>query len=121
LKAVKAGNFVGWPLITEANVKKYYPESTETPKGHLNQARKNVRSTKPKPFEELHSNQLRGRKNKDIYVKVYSVHDTVFTDQTGQFPTRSKGGNKHIMVMVHIDSSRILVEPIKNRKEAFRQ
>eukprot|EP00804_Cyclotella_cryptica_P028235 CCRYP_014585-RA/>CCRYP_014585-RA protein AED:0.40 eAED:0.48 QI:0/0/0/1/1/1/2/0/278 len=25
LKAIKAGNFVGWPLLTEANVKKYYP------------------------------------------------------------------------------------------------
>jgi hypothetical protein len=41
LKAIKAGNYVGWPLLTEANVKKYYPESTETPKGHLNQSRKN--------------------------------------------------------------------------------
>jgi hypothetical protein len=118
LKAIKAGNYVGWPLLTKTNVKKYYPESTETPTGHLNQSRKNVRSTKPKPLEEIHSNQLRGRKVKDIYVKVYDVRDTVFTDQTGQFPTRSKAGNKYIMVMVDIDSSGILVEPIKNRKDA---
>ena len=40
IKAIKAGNFVGWPLLTEANVKKYYPDTTETPKGHLNQTRK---------------------------------------------------------------------------------
>ena len=33
LKAVKAGNYVGWPLLTEHNVKKYYPESIETAKG----------------------------------------------------------------------------------------
>ena len=118
LKAIKTGNFVGWPLLTEQNVKKYYPETTETAKGHLNQARKNVRSTKPKPLEELHSNQLRGRKVKDIFMKVYDVRETVFTDQTGQFPTRSKSGNKYIMVMVDIDSSGILVEPIKNRKDA---
>jgi hypothetical protein len=38
LKAIKAGNFVGWPLLTEQNVKKYYPKTTETPKGHLNQS-----------------------------------------------------------------------------------
>ena len=35
LKAVKAGNFVGWLLLTAQNASKYYPETTETPKGHL--------------------------------------------------------------------------------------
>ena len=118
LKAVKAGNFVGWPLLTEHNVKKYYPETTETPKGHLNQSRKNVRSTKAQPFEEVQTNQLRGRKVKDIYTKIYDVRETVYTDQTGQFPVRSQAGNKYIMVMVEIDSSGILVEPLKNRKDA---
>ena len=42
-KVVKAGKFVGWPLVTARNVKKYYPETNETPKVHLNQSRKNVR------------------------------------------------------------------------------
>ena len=109
IKAIRAGNYIGWPLLTEQNVKKYYPETTETPKGHLNQTRKNVRSTKPKPLEETHSNQLRGRKVKDIFVKVYDVRETVFTDQTGQFPTKSQSGNKYIMIMVNIDSSTIPV------------
>ena len=117
LKAIKAGNFVGWPLLTEANVKKYYPETAETPKGHLNQTRKNVRSTKAKPFEEVLSHQLRGKKEKDVYVKVYDVRETVFTDQTGKFPTRSQAGNKYLMVLVDIDSSGILVEPLKNRTD----
>ena len=36
LKAVKAGNFVRSPLLTAQNVIRYYPETTETPKGHLN-------------------------------------------------------------------------------------
>jgi len=35
-KAAKAGNFVGWPLLTEKNINKYYPETDETPKGHMN-------------------------------------------------------------------------------------
>ena len=48
LKAIKAGIFVGWPLLTVNNVAKYYPETVETPKGHMNQTRKNSRSTKPK-------------------------------------------------------------------------
>ena len=52
------------------------------------------------------------------YTKVYDVRNTVFPDQTGQFPTRSKRGNKYIMVMVEIDINSILVEPIKNRTDA---
>ncbi|KAL7474575.1 LOW QUALITY PROTEIN: hypothetical protein ACHAW6_000546 [Cyclotella cf. meneghiniana] len=47
-----------------------------------------------------------------------STIETVFTDQTVQFPMRSQSGNKYIMVMVEIDSSGILVEPIKNHKDA---
>ena len=46
VKAVKAGNFVGWPLLTTKNINKNYPKTDETPKEHMNQQRKNVRSTK---------------------------------------------------------------------------
>ena len=64
LKAVKAGNFIGYLLLTTANVKKYYPETNKTPKGHMNQARKNMRFTrsKPKPLETSTNNKLRGNK-----------------------------------------------------------
>jgi hypothetical protein len=41
----------------------------------------------------------------------------MFSDQTGQFPTRSQRGNKYIMVLVEIDSNAILVEPMKSRKD----
>jgi hypothetical protein len=45
------------------------------------------------------------------------VRETMFSNQTGQFPTRSQQGNKYIMVMVEIDSNVILVEPMKSRKD----
>ncbi len=48
LKAIKAGNYVGWPMLTERNVQKYYPKTIKTAKGHLNWTRKNVQSTKVK-------------------------------------------------------------------------
>ena len=122
IKAIKAGNYVGWPMLTERNVTKYYPETKETPKGHMNQTRKNVRSTKIKvkraPMKEADTRTMKGRKVKDVYTKVYDVRNTVLSDQTGQFPTRSQRGNKYIMVMVEIDSNAILVEPIKSRKDA---
>ena len=152
MKAVKAGNYVGWPLLTERNVRKYYPETVETPKGHKNQTRKNVRTTRDQPtswaqqqetmeqsadskpskfsatrgtrasaaqipFAEANTSQLRGKKLRDVYTKVYDVRETVFSDQTGAFPTRSQRGNKYIMVMVEIDSNAILVEPLKSRKD----
>jgi hypothetical protein len=116
IKAAQAGNFISWPLLTPKNIQKYYPDTTETPKGHLNQTSKNVRSIKPKPvpLEDFHSPHLRGRKAHNIFTKVYDVRDTVFTDQTGNFPQHSQSGNFYIMVLVEINSSAILVKPIKN-------
>ena len=123
LAAVEAGNYVGWPLLTARNVKKYYPETVEIPKGHMNQAGQNVRSTKPKgtPLEVCDTRRLRGKNERDIYTKVYNVRDTIYSDQLGQFPTRSLSGNKYIMVMVKIDSSGILVEPMAGGLENARE
>jgi hypothetical protein len=112
IKAIKAGNFIGWPLLTEKHVNKYYPETDETPKGHMNQTRKN----KSKPFETSNTSSLCGKKVQDVFVKTYDVRETIFSDQTGKFPTQSSHGHKYIMVMVEIDSNAILVEPMKSRK-----
>ena len=117
IKAIEAGNFQGWPLLTTKRVKKYYPETTETPKGHLNQVRQNIRSTKAKPFEEPDTTKLRGKKKKDVYLKVYDMKEKVYSDQTGRFPKTSMQGNKYIMVMVEVDSNVILVEPMKSRHD----
>ncbi len=120
MRAIRAGNYVGWPMLTEQNVSKYYPESDETLKGHMNQARKNVRSTKVKqaPLELAEYHKMRGKKVQDIYISTYEVRKTTFSNQTGQFPTGSKGGNKYITIMVKINSSAILIEPMKSRKDA---
>ncbi|KAL7474426.1 hypothetical protein ACHAW6_000400 [Cyclotella cf. meneghiniana] len=72
----------------------------------------------PPPFEDVHSKQLCGRIVQDIYTKTYHVWDTIFTDQMGQFSLCSQTGNKYIMVMVEINSSAILVKPVKNCTDA---
>ena len=100
LKAVKAGNYIGWPLLTIRNVNKYYPETTETPKGHMNQTQKIVHSTKAKPttweqpaqspFKEPNTLQLTGKKVRDVFTRVYDAPKTVFSDQTGWFPMHSQ-------------------------------
>ena len=35
LKAINAGNFATWPTITSNNVRRHFPESDETAKGHM--------------------------------------------------------------------------------------
>jgi hypothetical protein len=91
LKAIKAGNYVGWPMLNERNVQRYYPETIETAKGHLNQTRKNMGSTKAKtvPLETCDTSQLHGKKVQEVYTETYRVCKTMFSDQTGQFSTRS--------------------------------
>ena len=91
----------------------------------MTQTRKNVRSTKARPttweqpkqypLEEPNTSQLTGKKVHGVFTRVYDIRETVFSDQTGWFPTRSQRGNKYIMVIVKIDSNAILVEPINSR------
>jgi len=79
-----------------------------------------VCSTKTKtasPLETCDTSQVHGKKVRDVYTETYMVRETMFSDQTGQFPTRSQRGNKYIMVMVEINSNAILVEPMKSRKD----
>ena len=61
---------------------------------------------------------MKGKKVLDVYIKTYDVRETTFSDQTGQFLTRLRSGNKYIIIMVEIDSSTILVKPMKSRKDA---
>ncbi len=121
IKAIKAGDYIGWSMLIERNVnKEYYPETSETSKGHMNQTRKNERSTKAKqtPLQTCDTSQLHGKKVRDIYTTMYDARKTMFSDQTGQFLMRSQSSNKYIMVLVKIDSNAILVEPMKNCKHA---
>ena len=79
---------MGWLMLTERNVQKYYPETIETTKGHLNQTRKNVQSTKVEatPLETCNTSHLHGKKVRDVYTQTYMVRETMFSNQTGQFP-----------------------------------
>ncbi len=71
LKAIKVSNYVGWLMLNERNIQKYYPKTIETPKGHLNETRKILQSTKEKsvPLETCDISQLRGKKVQDIYTQ----------------------------------------------------
>ena len=125
IKAIRKGNYAGWPLLSVENVHKHYPETDETPMGRLNQSRTNVRSTNKKrvPLPKATASALAplvGKKKRDVYVKIVDTHDmknTIYSDQTGKFPLRARSGNCYIMVMVEIDSNYTFVQPMKNRSD----
>ena len=108
IKAIRNGNYAGWPLLSVKNVHKHYPETDETPMGRLNQSRANVRLTNKKrvPLPEATASALAplvGKKKRDVYMKIVDTHDiknTIYSDQTGKIPVRARSGNRYIMVMV---------------------
>ncbi len=94
LKAIAAGNFIGWPLLNMRNVKKYHPETTESQKGHMNQMRKNVRSKKV--FETSNTTPLKGKKFRDIGIHVYKCQRDNILGPVRQIPqTITKGIQIH--------------------------
>ncbi|KAL9183037.1 hypothetical protein ACHAXT_004824 [Thalassiosira profunda] len=72
----------------------------------------------PNPGKIGNPDPLKGVKKRDVAIHVYDARKTVFSDQTGKFPVRSQAGHCYDMVLVDIDSSAILIEPLKSRKDA---
>jgi hypothetical protein len=109
LKAIEAGFYASWPLLTAKAARKHFPESPETAKGHMRRVKSGVRSTKawveePEEIQraEAELQQLR-QKHQDIHVKVKEATKMVHTDLI--FPLTLSGGHKYIMVLIDIDSN----------------
>ena len=107
-QAVKAGHYISWPGLTADAVRKHFPESEETQKGHLKKQRQNVRSTKQKiRLDEINEDtaltQTLAKQN--LFVKVINAENTVYSDQTGRFPIQSSKGNRLLMVFYDVDAN----------------
>ncbi len=67
-------------------------------------------------------NQLLEKKN-DIFIHIYKLNEndrltgTLYANQTGDFPHVSSHGNRLIMLLHHVNSNSMWVEPLKNQKE----
>jgi ABC-type transporter MlaC component len=117
------GNFTTWPTLTAEHVNKYLEKSEATVKGHLNQTRKNVRSTKPKkrhnkqedaPDYEPHITE----RTNVVYAAIHTIDGHTYTDLTDRFRTTSSRGYKYILVLYDYDGKRVHAEPMKNRSDA---
>eukprot|EP00804_Cyclotella_cryptica_P017230 CCRYP_013154-RA/>CCRYP_013154-RA protein AED:0.40 eAED:0.40 QI:0/-1/0/1/-1/1/1/0/260 len=119
LKAVQAGNFIGWPLLTSIACRNTSQRQWRLPKGtSTNAARASGPPNRNQFLSKPSSLPNSSAANYAAYTLTSTIpRDTIFSDQTGQFPHRSSSGNHYLMVMVDIDFGAILVEPIKNRTD----
>ena len=125
-KAVKNGNYITWPgLPPETKLLRHLTTTINTAKGHLDQERKNLQSTKI-PYEETEtdsdkypSTPLSSKTYECIAcIEPFEAKEKSYMDLTGRFPEKSARGNQYLLVVYDYDSNAILVEPIVNRQKA---
>jgi len=123
--AIDAGHFTSWPELTSAQVRRYPPQSIAMVKGHLDQERANVRSTKltaekheittshpvPDPTPESLALEPAALKTHFLYADCQPATGQIYTDPTGRFLVPSVSGNSYILVVYDYDSNFIHAEP----------
>ena len=131
--ALQRGYVRHFPGLTLQTLRRHPPASVATAKGHLDQTRKNVRSThgngsplptgtSASPSSSVPSDDAFPAHEDKTHYSFVAVHSMespsgkVYADQTGKFPCTSASGNNYIMVIYDYDSNAILLEPIRNRK-----
>jgi hypothetical protein len=117
LAAIRNKQLTTFPGLTVEAANKHFPDSDETQKGHMRQARQGVRSTKTWDEDaNLNFKPTPGVKHKDAYLRVYdATKKSMYTDQTGRFPVVSSRGNKYLMVACELDGNYIDAEPVRDR------
>jgi hypothetical protein len=128
IKAINNRHLKLWPTFTTQDIKKYLPKSVATTLGHLDQQRKNLRSTKNKPKKSNtedaagieYSNPAQESTTSLGFANIIEINDPKhksYSDLTGRFPIHSSHGNLYVLVFYLYDANAILVEPLKNWTE----
>ena len=131
LKAIEQNNFVTWPGLTAERVRQFYPETSATAKGHLDQEHKNLRSTKPaiiplspseldNALQDSFPAQDTLKPTHQIMSLILPFHQPskAYCDLTGKFPFKSSRGNQYIMVFYNYDANYINAIAIRSRQAA---
>jgi hypothetical protein len=129
--ALARGYVAHFPGLTTTTLTKHPPHSFAMVKGHLDQTRKNQRSTKSPPvvpeplpptdiapeasFEFPSSDHLNQRTHHCFAAIIEPATGQIHTDQTGRFIVASSTGNNYILVLYDYDSNSILVAPMRSR------
>ena len=121
--ALQKGFLPDIPGLTVKLLQKYPPRSKATIKGHLDNVRKNIKSTRKEIDQELQqihddsfptSPQINNRTHQ-VIAAVYDIRGQVHADLTGRLPPSSQG-QQYILFAYDYDSNAILLRPIRNRQ-----
>jgi hypothetical protein len=122
LEALKRRFLTNFPGLTERSLRKHPPQSFPMIKGHLDQTRKNQRSTKIPPDQpatdintDAFPTDTTTTRSHHCYALIFEPTGQIYTDQTGKFVTPSSNGNNYLMVVYDYDSNCIFAEPFKNK------
>ena len=116
IKAIRREFFQSYPGLTAALFQKYLPPSIASSKGHLDQTRKDFRSTTTLP--PLDPDPPQETNNEQTHCLFATIKHTrkMYTDQTVRFPVNSSHGSQYVLLLYNYDSKAILTEPLKNCK-----
>jgi hypothetical protein len=128
IKAIKNGNFITWPGLDTLSIEAHLPKSIDSAKGHLDQERKNLQSTRvqlPTTSSEDDDNffpspDIPNVKTFEACAQVvpFVAKNTAYHDLTGRFPHRSSRGNEYLLIVYDYDSNSILHCALKNKTAA---
>ena len=125
------------PGLDLKRLRRHTPHSEATIKGHMDNVRKNLRSTKgsiPTTKEALKQEEEElakffhedafpeqpedGKRTHLCFVKCVEINGQIHSDLTGRFPVPSSRGNHYLLIVYDYDSNSILMAPTKSRKAA---
>ena len=136
MKAIKNGNFITWPGLDSKLIENHLQTPVATAKGHLDQERRNLQSTKNdqtpviEPIEKSDSpdeftdffpkSDMPNVRTHDVLAVITPFKETrqAYSDQTGKFPYKSSRGNEYLLIVYDYDSNAILAEPLKSKAAA---
>jgi hypothetical protein len=110
-------NYVtNFPGLSSCAFRNHPPHSAATIKGHLDQSRKNQRSTKtsftliepntaPEDLETFPPAPVDGARSHSCFVSTVEITGQTCTDQTGKFITPCSTGNNYLLVLYDYDSN----------------
>jgi hypothetical protein len=129
-----------FPGLTEKTLAKYPPLSVAMQKGHLDQTRRNQRSTKPPPktakppelpeptsetdattdfLSDFRDPAPTGERTHCVYAACLESTGQIFADQTGRFIIPSSQGNTQLLVLYDYDTNYIHTEAMKTKTAAY--
>jgi hypothetical protein len=130
-QAINKGFFRSIPALTAKTVYKQLPKSMATAMGHMDQIRKNVRSTRHrkqpsnkevKEFNQDSNPSCDNSTTNQIFAGMVDLYapepeGKLYLDLTGRFPAKSQDGSLYVLILYTYDNNAILVKPLKNRTD----